>query len=190
MKIGYARVSTRDQKLELQLDALTEAGCEKIYQEKVSAGKLERPQLQRLIQSLRSGDIVIVWKLDRFSRSLKDLINTVNEFQQKGVGFISLNDSIDTTTAQGRLIFNIFASLAEFEREIIRERTNAGLAAARARGRLGGRPKGLSKEALAKAQTAKMLYERREKSPTEIAQILGIGRATFYRYINLQVDPE
>ncbi len=185
MKIGYARVSTQDQNLELQLDALKAAGCQQIFKEKVSAASSERIQLSKMLDSLRSGDTVVVWKLDRLGRSLKELIERVSDFQNRGIGFISLNDSIDTTTPQGRLIFNIFASLAEFEREIIRERTKAGLASAKARGRQGGRPKGLSKEALEKAQAAKALFDRKEKSAKEIARILGIGRATLYRYVNL-----
>jgi DNA invertase Pin-like site-specific DNA recombinase len=184
MKIGYARVSTQDQKLELQLDALKAAGCEQIYKEKVSAASIERVQLRKMIDALRTGDTVVVWKLDRLGRSLKELIERVTDFQQKGISFISLNDSIDTTTPHGRLVFNIFASLAEFEREIIRERTKAGLAAAKARGRQGGRPKGLSIEAISKAHAAKALFDRKEKSAGEIAKILGIGRATFYRYLN------
>ncbi len=184
MKIGYARVSTQEQNLELQLDALKAVGCEQIYKEKVSAVGSERVQLIKMVDSLRTGDIVVVWKLDRLGRSLKELIERVSDFQQSGIGFVSLNDSIDTTTPQGRLVFNIFASLAEFEREIIRERTKAGLAAAKARGRQGGRPKGLSKEAIQKAHAAKALLERKEKSAAEIARILGIGRATLYRYMN------
>jgi DNA invertase Pin-like site-specific DNA recombinase len=116
MKIGYARVSTQDQRLELQLDALQLAGCEQVFKEKVSAVGKERPQLQKMTDLLRAGDIVIVWKLDRLGRSLKELLERVNGFQQRGIGFVSLNDSIDTTTPQGRLIFNIFASLAEFDR--------------------------------------------------------------------------
>ena len=134
MLIGYARVSTQDQQLHLQLDDLHKTGCERVYQEKVSATK-ERPQLARLLESIREGDTVVVWKLDRLGRSLKELIGLINAFQAKGVGFRSLNDAIDTTTAQGRLVFNIFASLAEFERDLIGERTRAGLSAARARGR-------------------------------------------------------
>jgi DNA invertase Pin-like site-specific DNA recombinase len=184
MKIGYARVSTQDQNLALQLDALKAAGCEQIFKEKVSAVSTERVQLQKMVESLRAGDTVVVWKLDRLGRSLKELIERVTDFQQRGVGFVSLNDSIDTTTPQGRLVFNIFASLAEFEREIIRERTKAGLIAAKARGRQGGRPKGLSKQALEKAHAAKTLFERKEKTAGEIAKILGIGRATFYRYLD------
>ena len=146
MKIGYARVSTKDQNLELQTEALQKAGCEKIYKETQSAVK-ERPELQSMLNHLRQGDVVVVWKLDRLGRSLKHLIDLVTGFREKGIEFISLNDSIDTTTVQGRLTFNIFASFAEFERELIRERTMAGLQAARERGRIGGRKKGLSPEA-------------------------------------------
>lgn len=186
MLFGYARVSTQDQNLNLQIDDLNKAGCERIFQEKASSAK-ERPQLQKLLDSLRENDTLIVWKLDRLGRSLKELITLVNDFQLKGVGFRSLNDAIDTTTAQGRLIFNIFASLAEFERDLIRERTKAGLSAARARGRTGGKPKGLSKEAESKAEAARILYEKKEKTVAEIGKLLGISRATVYRY--LEVTP-
>ena len=182
MLIGYARVSTQDQQLHLQLDDLQRTGCERIFQEKVSSGK-DRPQLRLLIDSLRTGDTVVVWKLDRLGRSLKELIGLVNDFQERGVGFRSLNDAIDTTTAQGRLVFNLFASLAEFERDLIRERTRAGLTAARARGRQGGRPKGISKETVSKAQAVRTLYESREKTASEIGKLLGISRATVYRYL-------
>lgn len=182
MLIGYARVSTQDQQLHLQLDDLNRAGCERVFQEKVSSGKV-RPQLQLLVDSLRTGDTVVVWKLDRLGRSLKELITLINDFQQKGVGFRSLNDAIDTTTAQGRLVFNLFASLAEFERDLIRERTRAGLSAARSRGRLGGRPKGLGKETLAKAKAAQTLYEAKDKTAEEIGKLLGISRASVYRYL-------
>lgn len=181
MKIGYARVSTQDQKLDLQIDDLHKANCEKIYQEKISSTK-ERPQLMKLLESLREGDTVVVWKLDRLGRTLKELINLIDLLQKKKVGFISLKDSIDTSTAQGRLILHIFASLAEFEKDIIRERTKAGLTAAKARGRTGGRKKGLSPEAMKKAETAGMLYLQ-NKSATEIAGIIGVGRATVYRYL-------
>ena len=183
MKIGYARVSTQDQKLELQLDDLKSYGCKIIYKEKISGKNKSRPQLEKLIDQLRKGDIVVVWKLDRLGRSLKDLIELVSSFREKGVEFVSLKDGIDTGTATGRFTFNIFASLAEFEREIIRERTMAGLEAARSRGRKGGRPAGLSKEALAKAKSARILYESGEKTVPEIANSLGISRATCYRYI-------
>ncbi|WP_299762369.1 recombinase family protein [uncultured Pontibacter sp.] len=183
MKIGYARVSTQDQRLELQLDALTQHGCEAVFKEKRSGKSKDRPELEKMIAQLRTGDTVVVWKLDRLGRSLRDLIDLVSEFQKKGVDFVSLQDGINTATATGRFTFNIFASLAEFEREIIRERTSAGLASAKARGRTGGRPAGLSKEAMEKARSAKILHASGEKSVGEIARILGIGRATCYRYI-------
>jgi len=138
MMIGYARVSTQDQNLDLQLDALKKAGCEKIYQEQLSASIEERPKLSEMVSNLRKGDTVVVWKLDRLARSLKHLLTLVSDFKIAGIGFLSLQDQINTTTAQGRLIFNMFASLSEFEREIIKERTLAGLAAARNRGRVGG----------------------------------------------------
>ena len=184
MRIGYARVSTQDQKLELQLDDLKGYGCETVYKEKVSGKSKARPQLEKMIDQLRSGDVVVVWKLDRLGRSLKDLIDLVSAFREKGVEFVSLKDGIDTGTATGRFTFNIFASLAEFEREIIRERTMAGLEAARSRGRMGGRPAGLTKEALAIAKNAKILYDSGERTVKEIAESLEISRATCYRYID------
>ena len=184
MKIGYARVSTQDQKLELQTDALLQHGCEQIFKEKKSGKNKERPELEKMISQLRSGDTVVVWKLDRLGRSLRDLIDLVAEFKERGVDFVSLQDGINTATATGRFTFNIFASLAEFEREIIRERTKAGLDAAKARGRMGGRPAGLSKEAQGKAKSAKILYDSKLKTVEEIAKQLGIGRATCYRYID------
>lgn len=185
MFLGYARVSTQDQNLNLQLDDLKKVGCDRIFQEKVSATK-ERPELLKLLDTLREGDTVIVWKLDRLGRSLKELIILINNFQQMQVGFKSLNDAIDTTTAQGRLVFNIFASLAEFEKDLIRERTKAGLNAARARGRIGGKPKGLSKEAISKAEAARTLFDKKEKTVAEIGKLLGISRATMYRYLKLE----
>ncbi|KAA6438026.1 helix-turn-helix domain-containing protein [Dyadobacter flavalbus] len=182
MIFGYARVSTQDQNLDLQIDDLKRSGCARIFREKISSVK-ERPELLKLLDTVREGDTIVVWKLDRLGRSLKDLIGLINEFQERKVGFKSLNDAIDTTTAQGRLIFNIFASLAEFERDMIRERTKAGLSAARARGRMGGKPKGLSKEARSKAYAAKALYDKQDKTAQEIGNILGISRATVYRYL-------
>jgi DNA invertase Pin-like site-specific DNA recombinase len=182
MIFGYARVSTQDQNLDLQIDDLKKLGCERIFREKVSSVK-ERPELNKLLDTARAGDTIVVWKLDRLGRSLKDLIQLVNEFQQNQIGFRSLNDAIDTTTAQGRLIFNIFASLAEFERDLIRDRTKAGLSAARARGRMGGKPKGLNKEAQSKAHAAKALYDKQDKTVAEIGKVLGISRATVYRYV-------
>ena len=185
MKIGYARISTQDQNLELQIDDLQKAGCEMIFQEKVSGKNRDRPELQVLISKLRKGDIVIVWKLDRLGRSIRDLIDLVSSFRELGVEFVSLKDSIDTSTATGRFTFNVFASLAEFEREIIRERTMAGLAAAKARGRTGGRKPGLSKEAMNKAKQVKILFEKGDMPMEEIAKAFGISRATGYRYLEL-----
>ena len=146
MIIGYARVSTKEQIFDLQIDALKKVGCKKIYREVVSGAKAERQVLNELLENIRSGDILVIWKLDRLGRSLKHLVELVNGLSDKGIGLKSINDPIDTTTPQGRLVFNIFASLAEFERDLIRERTNAGLSAARSRGRTGGRPKGLTQK--------------------------------------------
>ena len=188
MIFGYARVSTSDQQLHLQTDALQAYGCVEVAQEKVLSVK-ERPALQHHLTRLRPSDTLVVWKLDRLGRSLKDLVTLVTGFQDKGIYFVSLQDHLDTTTAQGRLMFNLFASLAEFERDIIRERTKAGLTAARARGRQGGRPKGLSKEAVSKARSAKTLYLQQDKTVTEIGQLLGVGRATIYRYLAHQGVP-
>lgn len=181
--IGYARVSTHDQNLDLQLDALKKAGCTEIFQEKVSGAKKERPELQKLLDYLRPGDVVVIWKLDRLGRSLKDLIELVEHIKAKGVELKSLQDNIDTSTPTGKLTFNIFASIAQFERDIIRERTKAGLAAARARGRLGGRPKGLSKEAEKKAKIAKSLYLSGDYSIREITEQLQISKPTLYKYL-------
>lgn len=186
MKIGYVRVSTKEQNLSLQLDALKEEGCKKVFQEKISGAKADRPELRNMINQLREGDVIVTWKLDRLGRSLRDLVNLVNEIQDKGAGLKSLNDSIDTATSQGKLTFRLFASLAEFERDIIRERTKAGLETARARGRKGGRPKGLSKEAKDKAIIAETLYTKGEMSVTEICKHLGIARSTLYKYLKFR----
>jgi DNA invertase Pin-like site-specific DNA recombinase len=183
MKIGYARVSTKEQNLSMQIDALEKEGCKRIFQEKIGGAKADRPQLRKMIEQLREGDVIITWKLDRLGRSLRDLVNLINEIQDKGAGLKSLNDSIDTTTPQGKLTFHLFASLAEFERDIIRERTKAGLEAARARGRKGGRPKGLSKEAQDKAIVAETLYKQGKMSVTEICKHLKIARSTLYKYL-------
>jgi len=185
MNIGYARVSTQDQNLALQLDALKKAKCELIFEEKISGKKRERPELDKTLEKLRKGDCLIVWKLDRLGRSLKDLIEIITNLNGKGIKFRSIQDNIDTNTPTGRFTFNIFASLAEFEREIIRERTMAGLQAARARGRAGGRPKGLTKEAISKMKAVVALYNNKQKTMQEIAQDLGISRATCYRYLEL-----
>ena len=186
MKIGYARVSTQDQDLALQLDALNAAGCGKIYKEKITGSTRERLELQKLLDQLREGDVVVIWKLDRLARSLKDLVNLVNEIQEKGGALHSLNDQIDTTTPHGKFTFHVFAALAEFERDIIRERTKAGLVAARARGRVGGRPTGLSKKAQHKAIIAERLYQERELTVKEICEQLSISRGTLYNYLRFR----
>lgn len=183
MNIGYARVSTQDQDLSLQLDALKAAGCKKIYQEKITGTKKERSQLNKLLEQLREGDVVVIWKLDRLARSLKDLVSLVNEIQEKSGALHSLNDQIDTTTPHGKFTFHVFAALAEFERDIISERTKAGLAAARARGRKGGRPKGLSQKAQHTAIIAEKLYQERELTVKEICEQLSISKGTLYNYL-------
>ncbi len=183
MNIGYARVSTKEQNLDLQKDALMKAGCIEIFEEKVSGAGKERPQLEKLVEKLRKGDILTVWKLDRLGRSIKDLIQLVNNIQGKGAELKSLNDHIDTTTPHGKLTFHMFAALAEFEKDIIRERTLAGLATARARGRVGGRPKGLSQKAEHVAIIAQQLYEDGQKTVTEICDELSISRVTLYNYL-------
>lgn len=186
MNIGYARISTKDQNLDLQVDALEKAGCEKIYTEIASGGKTERPELNDLLKNIRPKDVLVIWKLDRLGRSLKHLVELGNDLAKKEVGLRSLNDPIDTTTAQGRLIFNIFGSLAEFEKDIIKERTQAGLSAARSRGRNGGRPKGLSKEAETTACAAEILYKEKKLSVQEIANKLGICKSTLYTYLRFR----
>jgi len=183
MNIGYARVSTRDQTVAPQVDALKEVGCTKVYTEVISGAATERPILAKLLDEVRPGDIVVVWKLDRLGRSLKHLIETVNLLSQQDVGIKSLNDPIDTTTSQGRLVFNLFASLAEFERDVIRERTQAGLSAARARGRTGGRPKGLPLQAQSTACAAETLYREGKLSAQQIAEHLHISKSTLYAYL-------
>jgi DNA invertase Pin-like site-specific DNA recombinase len=180
MLIGYARVSSHDQNLELQLDGLKAAGCGKIYRDKVSGAATERPGLEEALKYIRPGDTLVVWRLDRLGRSLKHLIETVTVLEEQGIGFRSLQEAIDTTTSGGKLIFHIFSALAEFERNLIRERTQAGLAAARARGRKGGRPRKLDK---AKAELLYKLYDERQHSIPEICRMLGISRTTVYAYL-------
>jgi DNA invertase Pin-like site-specific DNA recombinase len=186
MFIGYARVSTKDQHLRMQLDDLQGAGCEKVYTEVASGSKNDRPVLAELLAFIQEGDVLVIWKLDRLGRSLRHLVEVVGALLDKGVGFKSLNDPIDTTTAQGRLIFNIFASLAEFERELIRERTKAGLRAAKVRGNLAGRPKGLSRSAEKTSYAAAALYQEGTLSSREICKRLGIARSTFYEYLRIR----
>lgn len=180
---GYARISTRDQNLDMQVDALKKYGCEKIHQETVGGANTKRPVLEALVNDIRSGDVLVIWKLDRLGRNLKNLINIVNDLNDRKIGLISLNDPIDTTTPQGKLTFNIFASLAEFERDVIKERTKAGLDAARARGRLGGRPKGLSASAKSKSYAAETLYKENKYSIAEICKQLDISKGTLYAYL-------
>ncbi|MDQ5921065.1 MAG: hypothetical protein QG673_1121 [Pseudomonadota bacterium] len=183
MKIGYARVSTKDQSLDMQVDALKKAGCDQICVEIASGTKTARPVLDEIMRNMRDGDILVVWKLDRLGRTLAHLIQLTTKLTEIKVGFISLNDPIDTTTIQGRLVFGIFASLAEFERELIRERTQAGLKSAKARGRKGGRPKGLSQKAIDKAAAAEALYKDGSMSVKKIAQQLDISKTTLYFYL-------
>jgi DNA invertase Pin-like site-specific DNA recombinase len=180
MLIGYARVSTSDQTIDLQKDALDKAGCDKIFTDTASGAKAERIGLDQAVSYVRKGDTLVVWRLDRLGRSLPHLIETITSLNDRGIGFKSITEAIDTTTSGGKLIFHIFGALAEFERDIIRERTQAGLNAARARGRLGGRPKALSPK---KAQMAKALYKDKNNTIDEICRTLNISRATLYRYV-------
>jgi len=180
MLVGYARVSTTDQTLDLQHDALTSAGCSKIFTDTASGAQAERKGLTEALSYVRPGDSLVVWKLDRLGRSLKDLISRIAELNDRGIGFKSLTEQIDTTTSGGKLIFHIFGALAEFERDIIKERTNAGLAAARIRGKLGGRPKALSPE---KINLARKLYANPSTPVREIYKMLGISRHTLQRYV-------
>jgi DNA invertase Pin-like site-specific DNA recombinase len=180
MLVGYARVSTTDQTLDLQRDGLTKAGCTRIFTDTASGAQTERKGLTEALAYVRPGDILGVWKLDRLGRSLKDLITRITELNDRTIGFQSLTEQIDTTTSGGKLIFHIFGALAEFERDIIKERTTAGLEAARARGKRGGRPKALSPE---KIKLARRLYADTNTSVTEICKILGISRHTLQRYV-------
>jgi DNA invertase Pin-like site-specific DNA recombinase len=180
MKIGYARVSTEDQTLNLQLDALADTGCETTYQECASGKSAARPELENCLKALRAGDTLVVWRLDRLGRSLNDLVRIVAELEQREVGFVSITEQINTSSPSGKLVFHLFASLAEFERNLIRERTNAGLKAARARGRVGGRPRKLTGQNLVMAQT---LMADPKANVTAIAQQFGVSRATLYRQI-------
>jgi DNA invertase Pin-like site-specific DNA recombinase len=183
MKIGYARVSTREQSLSMQIDALKNAGCDQIHEEIASGAKTSRPVLEEIMRNLREGDTLIIWKLDRLGRNLAHLIHLTTKLIEKKVGLISLNDPIDTSTAQGRMVFGIFASLAEFERELIRERTQAGLKSARVRGRKGGRPKGMTQAAIEKATIAEALYKNGSIPVKKIAEQLGISKTTLYLYL-------
>jgi DNA invertase Pin-like site-specific DNA recombinase len=180
MNIGYARVSTGEQKMDLQLDALDEAGCEKVYTDKLSGATADRPGLEDAIEYARPGDTLVVWRLDRFGRSLKDLVTKVEQLGEKKVGFKSLKENIDTTSSAGKLQFHIFSALAEFERDLNRERTMAGLRAARERGRVGGPPRALSEEDLPQVQA---LMRQPDVSKRQICERFGISKATLYRYV-------
>ncbi len=180
MLIGYARVSTQDQNPELQLDALNKAGCEKVFVEKASGAQRDRPELKAALEYIRAGDILVVWKLDRLARSIKQLIETVEGLEKQDIGFHSLTETIDTTTSGGRLIFHIFAGLAEFERSIIRERTKAGLESAKARGRLGGRPPAMTEKDIV---AAKAMLSDSSITVEQVAQQLGVAPSTLYRHI-------
>lgn len=180
MNVGYARVSTGEQKMDLQLDALGDAGCERIYEEKTSGAAKSRPKLERCLDSLREGDTLVVWRLDRFGRSLKDLVRKMEALEERGADFVSLTEGIDTTSAQGKLTFHIFGALAEFERELARERTMAGLRAARERGRVGGRPRALDEDDIPQVQS---LMRNPEVSTSEVCERFGISKATLYRYV-------
>jgi DNA invertase Pin-like site-specific DNA recombinase len=180
MLIGYARVSTDDQNLDLQKDALTNAGCDRILEDRLSGARVERPGLKAALEYARQGDILVVWRLDRLSRSLRDLIELFSLIESKGVGLKSLHESIDTSSSSGKLIFHIFGALSEFERNLIRERTHAGLQSARARGRKGGRPKTLD---LDKRALAVKLYDEKKHSVDHICKMMSISKPTLYKYI-------
>lgn len=178
MTYGYARVSTGGQDASLQRDALMKAGCDRIFTDVASGAKAHRPELDHMLDLLREGDTVVVWKLDRLGRSLQNLVELINDFDERGVQFRSLTESIDTSTSGGTLVFNIFGSLAQFERDLIRERTRAGLEAARARGRTGGRPARLDEKQVREVQR---LYESRSVTVDQIATMMHVGRTTIYR---------
>ena len=180
MLVGYARVSTEDQSPALQRDSLAAAGCDKIFEEKASGAQRERPQLKAALDYMREGDTLVVWKLDRLARSLKQLIETVEMLEGRGIGFRSLTEAIDTTTSGGKLVFHIFGALAEFERGIIRERTVAGLTAARARGRTGGRPPALTSADLAHA---KALLADPDITAKEVAARMQVSVSTLYKHL-------
>src|SRR5258708_5246551 len=181
MKIGYGRVSKHEQSEDLQIDALKKAGCEKWFTDKITGSKFERKGLEEALAYVRPGDTFVVWKLDRAGRSLKHLIDLLNKLKERGIDFISLTEKIDTTTPGGKLIFHMMGALAEFERDLIRERTNAGLEAARARGRKGGRPKVLRTPA--KVAMVLSAYHDKKHSIDEICRTFGVSRSTLFRYV-------
>ena len=182
MNLGYARVSTQEQNLDMQLDALEGFGCDKIFQEKVSGVSKEKPELQELLKMAREGDTVVVWKLDRLGRTTRQLVELVDDLGKSNINFVSINENIDTTSKVGKLIFTIFSALAEMEREILIERTKAGLEAARARGRVGGRPRKNQK----KVELALQMYESGDYYIKQIEEATGVSKATIYRYLKKQ----
>jgi DNA invertase Pin-like site-specific DNA recombinase len=183
MKIGYARISNHDQTVALQQDALAAADCEQVFSDTASGAPAARPGLEQALAFARAGDTLVVWRLDRLGRSLAHLIATVRQLEERGVGFRSLTEQIDTTTPGGRLIFHVFGALAEFERALIVERTQAGLAAARARGRKGGRPRAAAMQDPKRLMRARELYAARDMTVGEICRLLGVSRSTFYSYV-------
>ena len=180
MLIGYGRVSTKEQNISLQEDALNAANCEKLFFDVASGAKSKRPELDKLKEHLRKGDTLIVWRLDRLGRSVKDLVFWVNWLESQGIGFKSLQESIDTTTPTGKLVFHVFAAIAEFERNLIQERTKAGLEAARTRGRVGGRKKSLNE---VKHKALKQLYDAKGHSIAELCAMFDISKQTLYSYV-------
>lgn len=184
MNIGYARVSTHEQTLNLQRDALEKSGCAKVFSDTISGAVMIRPGLDKALGFAREGDTLVVWRLDRLGRSLKHLIETVTVLEQRGIGFRSLTEHIDTTTSAGKLIFHVFGALAEFERALIRERTQAGLLAARARGHLGGRPRSEAFNNAGKVAIAQSLYGDRRHSIADLCTMLHVSRSTLYRYVS------
>ncbi len=184
--LGYARVSTLEQNPDLQVDELTATGCWRVWTDHASGALDRRPQLDEVLEQLRSGDTMVVWRLDRLGRSLRHLIEVVTGLDERGVGFRSLRENIDTTTAGGRLVFHLFGALAQFEREIIRDRTVAGLTAARARGRVGGRPSKLSAE---QVRQARRMYDARELTVEQIGAVLGVSRTSIYRALGKATPP-
>ena len=181
--LGYARVSTTDQDAALQVDALKAAGCYRVFVDTISGALEHRPELDKLLDQLRPGDTLVVWRLDRLGRSIRHLIDQLHVLADRGVGFRSLQETIDTTSPGGRLVFHVFAALAEFERDLIRARTNAGLVAARARGRTGGRPSSLSAD---QVKAARRMYEQKDMTVAQIGDVLGVSRTTIYRALNRQ----
>jgi len=185
ISIGYARVSTQDQNLTLQQDALAKANCDRVFTDTASGAKADRPGLKDALSHLRKGDTLVVWKLDRLGRSLKNLIEVTQELEKRGIGLRSLQEQIDTTTPGGKLIFHVFGALAEFERDLVRERTNTALVAARARGRVGGRKPVLTEK---KAETALTLYHSKKVPVVEICKTLGVSRTSIYRLVSATVS--